>query len=115
MKKVYCLVLLCIFFIIFNFSIVYAVDINMNLSNNSSDGFDDNYSSENELTDFNDTDGNILTLKTNSYTTSSQKVSTTSTSDDDFHLTVSDIINIILIAVGIVIILLAIAILIRLK
>lgn len=114
MKKFISLFLLCLFFIIVNFTFVYGVDINMNLPNstNSTNELNDYYNSS---SDYNTITNESISETNNSYTSSTQKVSTTSASDEDFHLTVSDIINIILIAVGIVIILLAIAILIKIK
>lgn len=76
----------------------------MNLGNNSiSSNITDLTDGENEIND--------SSLLNSSSTT---KVSTTETSED-FELSVSDIINIILISVGIVLIFLAIAILIKIK
>jgi len=100
MKKI----VLGFIFIFCILSTVYAVDIDMDL--------DDNIYEVNEIVDSSDvsenTDNNI---KTN---TSAPKVSTTST-QEDFQLSISDIIDIILISVGIVIVFLAIAILIKIR
>lgn len=95
------LVFLFLFFVCY--SSVYAVDINMNIGNTVQDENTVNQLSNNELANNNF-----------SNSSSSTKVSTTETSED-FALSVSDIINIILIAVGIVIIFLAIAILLKIK
>lgn len=105
MKKFYkfFLVLFCILLI--SFSSVYAVEIDMNINNSSSNSIGNN------TTD--NTDNNVIS--NNSTTQSdSPKLSTTQTTQD-FELTVSDIINIILISVGIVLIFLAIAILIKIR
>jgi len=80
----------------------YAVGIDMNISNN--------VNNSTVITDAQDNTVNDLS----SSSSSTAKVSTTQTSED-FTLSVSDIINIILIAVGIVLIFLAIAILLKIK
>lgn len=99
MKKVF---LVFIFFIICILSTVYAVDIDMNLDNNI-DEINETVNTDNlsENTENNITSNN-----------STPKVSTTK-AQEDFELSISDIIDIILISVGIVLIFLAIAILIR--
>lgn len=79
----------------------YAVGIDMNISND--------VDNSTVITDIEDNTVNDL-----GSSTSTPKVSTTQTSED-FTLSVSDIINIILIAVGIVLIFLAIAILLKIK
>lgn len=95
MKKVFKFFLILICLSIISFSPVYAVGINMDLNNNV----------ENNT--------NNITV-TSSTPNSPTKVSTSQTTED-FRLTVSDIIDIILISVGIVLIFLAIAILIRIR
>ena len=101
MKRIISL-LFCMF-IIFSFSYTFAVGIDMDINE-----VGENISVE----DSNETVENTYSI----FSHESSKVSTTQTDvDDEFKLTVSDIINIILIAVGIVIIFLAIAILIKLK
>lgn len=97
-----------IIFILFCNSLVLAVDINMNITEDFNTTIDND--SNNEIVVSNDVVENIVNP---SRPTSSQMVSTSTTSQD-FELTVSDIIDIILIAVGIVLILLSIAILIKL-
>lgn len=94
MKKIISLIAILVF--ILSFSSVYAVDIDMDL-----EAIVDESISE--------TDSNVISEGNEQ--TPSQKISTT----EDFSLSVSDIINIILISVGIVIILLAIAILIKIR
>ena len=108
MKKFYkfFLVLFCILLI--SFSSVYAVEIDMNINNSSSNSIGNNTTDNTD-----NTDNNVIS--NNSTTQSdSPKLSTTQTTQD-FELTVSDIINIILISVGIVLIFLAIAILIKIR
>ena len=114
MKKYIKFVLFFCFFMILNISSVYAVGIDMNLTNTST--YTNTVTNTVSNTSFNDVSTNYINndSTTENYSTT-QKVSTTSTSDEDFHLTVSDIINIILIAVGVVLILLGIAILIKIK
>lgn len=97
MKKIISLIAILVF--ILSFSSVYAVDIDMDLEAI----VDENIS---------ETDSNVISEGNEQ--TPSQKISTTSTTED-YSLSVSDIINIILISVGIVIILLAIAILIKIR
>ena len=99
MKKSFKFVLIFISLFIISFSPVYAVGIDMNL----------NTDIENSI---NIVDNNNTVTQESINTT--PKYSTSNTSED-FILTVSDIINIILISVGIVLIFLAIAILIRIK
>lgn len=91
-------IFVCLFIIFI--SPVYAVGIDMDIDNNVDTSNVIDLPSEEENTVPN--------------TSSTTKVSTTQTSED-FTLSVSDIINIILIAVGIVLIFLSIAILIRIK
>ncbi len=99
------LILTCLFII--NISSVLAVDIDMNINNSNQNIFSNNYVNTN-----NTNDNNIENPITTPITPT--KVSTTETSDN-FELTVSDIINIILISVGIVLIFLSIAILIKIR
>ena len=80
----------------------YAVDIDMNISNDTTNSAIVNDDDENTV-------NNVIPGSS-----STAKVSTSQTSED-FTLSVSDIINIILISVGIVLIFLAIAILIKIK
>lgn len=103
MKKILslCLIVFCLVLIKSHF--VYAVGINMNLDEN-------NVSNENVSNSSID----ALNTSTSNSVQSSAKVSTTKTSTD-FHLSASDIIDIILISVGIVLIFLAIAILLKIK
>lgn len=105
------LILFCL--ILIGFSTVYAVDIDMNIEN---DNIQNNTINEsiprNDVS--NSSTNNISNSPSNTVTNAPAKTSTTTTSED-FHLSVSDIINIILISVGVVLILLGIAILIRLK
>lgn len=96
-----CLIAFCLILIKSHF--VYAVGINMNLDEN-------NISNEN----ISNNSMNDLNTLTNNSVQSAAKVSTTKTSND-FHLSASDIIDIILISVGIVLIFLAIAILLKIK
>ena len=104
MKKFFKFFLVFIFLVIINISSVFAVDIDMNLTNSTI--------VESNSVNTNNISNNIENPITSPSTTT--KVSTTETSDD-FELTVSDIINIILISVGIVLIFLAIAILIKIR
>lgn len=111
-KKIF---LIFLMFILFSFiSVCLATDITMNLPNNSvSNETADNASTFDPTTidnagldspsDLEDTD------------TSAPKVSTTTSYDDSGELSITNIINIILIVVGIVIILLGIAIIIKIK
>ena len=92
-------IMICLFIIFI--TPVYAVGIDMNIDNTVSNQITENVNTEEKE-------------ENNIPTSSTTKVSTTQTSED-FTLSVSDIINIILIAVGIVLIFLSIAILIRLK
>lgn len=93
---IYIFILLFVIFI----QPVDAVDINMNIENTV------NSNAQNIVTE----EVEEIDLPTDT----SSKVSTTQVSEN-FTLSISDIINIILIAVGIVLIFLSIAILIRLK
>lgn len=105
MKKFIKIFLITILVILINIPYIYAVGIDMDLDDNTN-----NTDNNNTVSFFNNTiDNDDLDEEP------IQKVSTTSTVDEEFHLTVSDIINIILISVGVVLILLGIAILIRLK
>lgn len=102
MKKFFSLIFMFLFII--SISSVYAVEINMDIDDTIIDEQLNNtvqeaYSNITEEDPIDNVPG---------------KVSTTSTSED-FHLTISDIINIILISVGIVLIFLAIAILLKIK
>lgn len=109
MKKLlkFFLIFVCLF--ILSFSSVYAVGIDMNLSNS-------NNNLTNNLIDNNTIDNNEINnnLNDNNSTSDVPKMSTSQTSED-FSLSVSDIIDIILIAVGIVLIFLAIAILLKIR
>lgn len=105
MKNFIKVTLLFILLVLLSSSAVFAVGIDMNL-NNIYDTSNDTQQDENLIDN--------VTGNTYQNSSSSSKISTTQTSDD-FELTVSDIINIILIAVGIVIIFLAIAILLKLR
>ena len=99
MKKSYKLILIFICVFIISFSPVYAVGIDMNLNTNTT------------IENSTDTTNNTVTQ---SPITNAPRYST-SDSSEDFKLTVSDIIDNILISVGIVIIFLAIAILLKIK
>ena len=105
MKKFYKFFLVLICILLISFSSVYAVEIDMNINNSSSNSIGNNT-----------TDNTANNVISNNSTTQSDspKLSTTQTTQD-FELTVSDIINIILISVGIVLIFLAIAILIKIR
>ena len=98
MRKIFLAVILLF---ILSISPVYAVGIDMDL---------DNSVNTSTVVDLSGTSENV----TNTTNSSIAKVSTTQTSED-FTLSVSDIINIILISVGIVLIFLAIAILIKIR
>lgn len=111
MKKFVSFVLICICLSIFSFSSVYAVGIDMDLVDNTSQRIN-NSSSTNNLG--NNTNSIRTTVDDDIDTQTPAKVSTTRTSEE-FHLTVSNIIDIILIAVGIVIIFLAIAIFLKIR
>lgn len=102
MKRLVCFFIpfICVFIVCF--SAVYAVDIEMNIDNN--------VNSENIIDSSND-DNNFYNSIGSS---NSVKVSTTGATED-FTLSISDIIDIILIAVGIVLIFLAIAILLKIR
>lgn len=100
MKYFFKLLFVLIFFITLFTTSVYAVEVNMDISNTSTNEISETSPLEEE---------NVLPTNP-----SSAKVSTTQTSEN-FSLSISDIISIILIAVGIVLIFLSIAILIRLK
>lgn len=99
MKKSFKFVLIFSCLLIISFSPVYAVGIDMNLNTNTT------------IENSTDTTNNTVTQ---SSITNAPRYST-SDSSEDFKLTVSDIIDIILISVGIVIIFLAIAILLKIK
>lgn len=100
MKKSFKFILIFVCLSIISFSPVYAVGIDMNLNPDTP--------VENSINDSNNN------TSVPSPTTNTPRFSTSDTSDD-FKLTVSDIIDIILISVGIVIIFLAIAILLKIK
>ena len=100
MKKSLKIVLIAICLFIIGFTPVYAVGIDMNLDNNNTIETPVNNSTNNTITQ-------TPSSNTPRYSTSD--------SSEDFKLTVSDIINIILISVGIVIIFLAIAILLKIR
>lgn len=109
MKKLlkFFLIFVCLF--IFSLPSVYAVGIDMNLSNS-------NNNITNNSVDNNAINNNTINnnLNDNNSTSNVPRVSTSQTSEE-FSLSVSDIIDIILIAVGIVLILLAIAILLKIR
>ena len=73
-----------------SFSAVYAVDIDMNIEN---ENIQNNVS--NDTIPRNEVSNNTTSPVSNSNVNAPAKTSTTSTSED-FHLSVSDIINIIL-------------------
>lgn len=102
---------LCILFFILIFSNVYATGSEENFSN------DLQILSSLLTTDTNETENTALIAEqeTTSTVPTSSQIVTTSTVSDDGGLSVSDIINIILIAVGLVLIFLAVAILLRSK
>ena len=123
LKKVLCFSLI-MFFIIFISNISFATDVLMdldstttttsnqstsNLNTSVSDVTDDNtiYSSGDTTPDVVDTDTGTLEIP--------EEATTTSTLEDSTDLSISNMINIILIVVGIVLILLGIAIIIKLK
>ena len=101
MKKSLKFILIFICLFIVSLSPVYAVGIDMNLNTNT------------------DTDNSINIVDNNNTVTQAPTNITprysTSNTSEDFKLTVSDIIDIILISVGIVIILLGIAILLKIR
>ncbi len=105
-------------FFIFCFYSVFAIDINMNLDNaieqNTVDNsiIDNENLVENTFTNTIENSNTNATINNNIDSDSSPKVSTTSATED-FELSTSDIIDIILISVCIVLILLSIAILIK--
>lgn len=106
MKKFLSFILLIFFICSLSFSFVYAVEIDMNLNSDFNDTIDKN---ENSNVIDSELSNNTTTLNS-----ATSLISTTS-SNEDFALSFSDVINIIMISVGTVIIILAIAILIRLK
>ena len=115
LKKLLCFsIILIVGILLLNIS--YATDIVMDLdSNNTVDTTEqsvDNtiYSSDSEVTE-------TTEAQTDTTTTDYEQVATTTTTDyeEDTDLSISNIINIILIAVGLVLILLGIAIIIKIK
>ena len=106
MKKFLSFILLIFFICSLSFSFVYAVEIDMNLNSDFNDTIDKNENSN--VID------NELSNKTTTLNSATSLISTSS-ANEDFALSFSDVINIIMISVGTVIIILAIAILIRLK
>lgn len=106
MKKFLSFILLIFFICSLSFSFVYAVEIDMNLNSDFNDTIDNN---ENSNVIDSELSNNTTTLN------SATSLISTSSSNEDFALSFSDVINIIMISVGTVIIILAIAILIRLK
>lgn len=112
MKKFIKFIFVFICFFIVNCSYVYAVEINMNINNSVENSVSIGNSTINSVPE-----NTVISSPDNtvpSINDSIQKTSTTS-QVEDFTLTTSDIINIILISVGIVLILLSVAILLKLK
>jgi len=101
MKKLFKIFIVFIVLLSIHIS-AYAVGIDMNISNNVTNSPIIHNIEENAV-------NNV-----SSGSSSTAKISTSQTSED-FTLSVSDIINIILISVGVVLIFLAIAILIKIK
>ena len=112
-KKIF-LVFLIMFLVVFN-SICFATDsINMDLSNTS------NSNNSSNFVDTTTVDGAATldrssTDESSSSDASMPSVSTTTDYDDSGEMSITNIINIILIVVGIVIIFLGIAIIIKIK
>ncbi len=120
-SKIVKLLLVLLFTVLLTNNIAFATDINMNLpSNNEASTYDNDTSTDN-------IDSNTSIEDT---TTDTNSITSSDTSQDDIggtvapssvssiaeeNMSLSNILNILLIAVGVVLILLAIAILIRLK
>ncbi len=111
-------IILIVFSLIINFYSVYASDINMNLTADNSTASTSNDASANKTaTNETATDGQPITSQEPTTSASLDDTiapaSITSATEDGFGL--SNILNVLLITVGIILILLAIAIIIRLK
>lgn len=113
MTKIVKVLLIILMFGLFVVSFSYATDINMNLQpNNNSTGYSSQENSIDDEDDYDNTLNNSVETD-NSIDQSTTVKSVSSVAEESFGL--SQILNILLIVVGIVLILLAIAILIRLN
>ena len=107
MLKIIKIFILAFIISLFSYNYVYAMDINMNLSNNNSST--NSSSIQRTNTTINNTTNN------NSYLPVSDDYSVSLSSMPEEDLGFTNILNIILIVVGILLVLLGIAIMIRLK
>lgn len=116
MKKFFKCTIIVIALFLISFTSVYAVGIDMDLNTN----IDNSINNENELDNSTDILNNANLSNTSSANTSSNYISntpkiSTSGNEENFSLSISDIVNIILISVGLVLIFLAVAILLKLR
>ena len=104
--------LILMIFLMFLGTVVFATDINMNLGNNPNSATNEASNSEqdNTLTEESTTNTATQNEQTNNSTTI-----TSVSAEEETSLSFNNILNILLIVIGIVLILLGIAILIRLK
>lgn len=109
-KRILCFSII-LFISILLLNVSYATDILMDLQNSSADS---SQTIDNTTYTSND---NVTTTENTNYTDYEPVVTTTTTTDyeDSTELSISNMINIILIVVGVVLILLGIAIIIKLK
>ena len=116
-KKILCFSII-ILINIFLLNVSYATDISMDLENTSSSSVqttdDTTYTSDTNIDTDTDTDADITTTYETTYN-DYKPVATTTDYDESTDLSISNIINIILIVVGVVLILLGIAIIIKLN
>ena len=111
-KKLICFMIIGLISILF-INISYATDILMDLPNNNAQNSSQLIDNTTYTSD--DTFSTIQDMSEISQSEQTPAVTTTTDYDDSTELSVSNMINIILIAVGVVLILLGIAIIIKLK
>ena len=117
-KKLISLIIMILMISIFTIKISYATDVLMDLQSTDSLNTVPDSTSLIDTTTYT-ADDSVSTVPQNTSDTTTQEsipaVTTTTDYDDSAELSVSNMINIILIAVGVVLILLGIAIIIKLK
>ena len=114
-KRILCFSLI-IFFTIFLFNVSYATDVVMDLDANTAENNKSTEEVDNTIysSEPNTSESDMSEIETTD-TTNLEDIATTSAYEESSDLSITNMINIILIVVGIVLILLGIAIIIKLK
>ena len=115
MKKFQRILLLAIIFMVMIFNLNFVKGVDLNLTENITNSYAENVEEEDTATNTTTSTSKRNSTSSDSSTLATSSATVKTTSSTEAGLGISNVLNILLISVGILLILLAIAILIRLK